>query len=89
MNENDGELTELDKMSANERARFRWRKALNIVKDRLVKKKLNNVKLNDLYMEEDDDDAWETESKPTAEEEKGPSQPDISERNKWMQNLKN
>ena len=72
MNENDGELTELDKMSANERARFRWRKALNIVKDRLVKKKLNNVKLNDLYMEEDDDEEQD-ESKQKPEEEKGPS----------------
>ena len=28
MKENDDELTELDKMNPNERARFKWRKAL-------------------------------------------------------------
>ena len=72
MNENDDELTELDKMNPNERARYRWRKALNMVKDRLEKKKLNNIKLNDLDMEEDDDEVWD-ESKPKPEEEKGPS----------------
>jgi hypothetical protein len=48
-------------MSPNERARLRWRKALNLVKDRLEKKKLKNIKLNDLDMEEDEDqdDEWE------------------------------
>lgn len=59
INENDDDFSAVHKMTANERARLRWRKALNMVKDRLEKKKLNNVKLNDLDMEEDEDDEWE------------------------------